>query len=311
MGDIRGSTDISVISIDTSEKWETLQRQCLAFIDSGFLPDHISNNEPKVALAKALTIAIKGRELGIPPMQAFASISVIKGKPCLASELMLALCYQRVPGFKSTFTTPPDKYNIEATLVLQRRGGEPQTFVFTLDDARRAGIAVGGGAWAKYPAAMLRARVISAGCRAVAPDAIMGCYTQEEMGGAPDIDGEFDITPPEPTKPTEVVVAKSSPAPKPKIEADDGPTPKELGFDSAQAHDRAMARLTELARKAGLKNAEVQAHLDKECGKKPPRRLTWLEYNAVTKHLETLAHIKNWAPAVGSMQDIEDAARGN
>lgn len=169
--------------VNTSDEWVVLQKQCKAFLASGFLPDHISKGvSPEQAMAKAITIAVKGRELGIPPMQAFSSITVIAGKPCLSAELMLALIYQRRPGAKVTFTTPPDKQNEECTIVMQRPDGDPQTFRFSMNDAKAAGLLSKPGAWAKFPAAMLRARAISAGARAVFPDCIMGCYTPEELG---------------------------------------------------------------------------------------------------------------------------------
>jgi hypothetical protein len=176
------------------EEFEMLQRQCKAFIASGFLPEHIKT------VAQAVTIATKGRELGLPILQSFSSISVIKGKPTLSSELMLALIYQKVKGAKITFKTPPDKQNVECECTMQRPGGEPMSFKFTIDDAKRAGIS-NGGAWAKYPAAMLRARCISAGARAVFPDAIMGCYTPEELGGEVEAE-ELDVTPTIDVKPT-------------------------------------------------------------------------------------------------------------
>lgn len=173
-------------------QFELLQRQCRAFVRSGFLPDHIVKNcDEKTAVAKAVTIAIKGHELGIPPMQAFASITVIKGKPCLSAELMLALAYSKVKGAKITFRTPPDKQAQECTVTMQRPGGDPMDFRFTMQDAQNAGLLKSDSAWQKYPAAMLRARAVSAGARAVFPDAVMGCYTPEEIGGAPiEIEGE-------------------------------------------------------------------------------------------------------------------------
>ncbi len=186
------NTQLAMIQQPGESSWELLQRQCRAFVRSGFLPDHITKNvDEKTAVAKAVTIAIKGHELGIPPMQAFASITVIKGKPCLSAELMLALAYSKVKGSKVTFRTPPDKQAQECTVTMQRPGGDPMDFRFTMEDAQKAGIVTAGSAWQKYPAAMLRARAISAGARAVFPDAVMGCYTPEEIGGAPiEIEGE-------------------------------------------------------------------------------------------------------------------------
>lgn len=182
--------------------WMLLQRQCQAFLESDFLPKHVDT------LAKALTIALKGKELGIPPLQAFSSISVINGKPCLSAELMLALVYQKIPGAKVTLTTPLDKQNTEATLEAQRPGGTPQLFRFTIEDAKRAGLVQPRTPWEKFPAAMLRSRVISAACRAVFPDALSGCcYTSEELGGeAIDVE-EIQSTPVKPVKAQEAQLA--------------------------------------------------------------------------------------------------------
>lgn len=172
--------------------WDLIQRQSKAFLESGFLPAHIKN------IAQAITIAWKGHELGIPPLQAFSSITVISGKPCLSAELMLALIYQRVKGAKVTFKTPPDKQSQECTVEIQRPDGEPQAFRFSIDDAKRAGLlGKPNSAWEKYPASMLRARAVSAAARAVCPDAIMGCYTSEEMGAEPiDIEEAVVVTAP-------------------------------------------------------------------------------------------------------------------
>jgi hypothetical protein len=185
-----------------SNQWELIQRQCKAFLQSGFLPNHIRD------IAQAITIAWKGHELGIPPLQAFGSITVINGKPCLTAELMLALIYSRVPGAKVTYKTPSDKANEYAEYEFKRPDGDAQTFRFSMDDADKAGLIRPKSPWTKYPAAMLRARCISAGARAVFPDAIMGVYTPEEMGadvnesGEP-IEAEFTTVPKDTEAPKE------------------------------------------------------------------------------------------------------------
>lgn len=161
-------------------QWELTQRQCRAFLESGFLPTHIKS------VAQAITIAYKGQELGIPPLTAFSSITVIGGKPCLSAELMLALIYSRCKGAKVTFSTPTEQQHIECTVIMKRPDGDPQSFRFSIEDAQRADIY--RNAWKKYPSALLRARAISAGARAVFPDCIMGCYTPEEMGHEPEIE---------------------------------------------------------------------------------------------------------------------------
>lgn len=176
--------------VTTDSTWNLVQRQCKAFLESGFLPKSIQTP------AQAITIAWKGHELGIPPLQAFSSIAVINGRPCLSAELMLSLVYQKIPGALVLYTTPLDKQNTEATVKARRKeGGEFQEFRFTMDDAKRAGLVRPGTPWEKFPAAMLRSRAISAACRMVFPDALSGCvYTPDEVGGEP-----IDVEPtPEP-----------------------------------------------------------------------------------------------------------------
>lgn len=287
--------------IDTKEAWVVLQKQCMAFIASGFLPEHITKGvDASVALAKALTIAIKGRELGIPPMQAFSSITVIRGKPCLSAELMLALCYQRARGFRATFTTPPDNAATECTVQMERGGGQPQSFRFTVEDAQKAGLIISGSAWQKYPAAMLRARAISAGCRAIAPDAIMGCYTAEEIGGNAVVDvDELPVAEPTPAPPAEPKIKDVSAKPKQLTLVD-------LGFDSPMAHKKAMAFLFDTAKKHGWDPDLIHRHLVKHHSGKPPEQLTWLEFNQFTKHM---AANPNKKTVVGSDEDIRNAAR--
>jgi hypothetical protein len=98
---------------------------------------------------------------------------------------MLALVYQRVPGAQVTFIETTD---IVAKVEAVRPGGKCQVFQFTIEDAKQASLVKPNSPWVKYPAAMLRARVISAMARAVFPDAIMGCYTPEELDPEAQID---------------------------------------------------------------------------------------------------------------------------
>jgi hypothetical protein len=70
------------------------------------------------------------------------------------------------------------------TVEYRRRGWtEAQSYSFSIEDAMRAGL-LGSNVWQKYPAAMLRARCISAVARMAFPDVISGVYTPEELGGS-------------------------------------------------------------------------------------------------------------------------------
>jgi len=249
--------------INSKDQWVLLQKQCKAFIASGFLPDHVTKGaSADQAMAKAITIAMKGRELGIPPLQAFSSISVIRGRPCLSSELMLALIYQRIPGAKVTFVTPTERHHLECVVTMQRPGGAEQKFSFTIEDAKAAGLlGKADSAWEKYPKAMLRARAVSAGARAVFPDAIMGCYTPEEMGA--------DIVDVEAAEETAVEGAAISDKPIIQIKADDksprqttpnkhGDWPNVPGWENHSATEGQIRRLYAIGKETlGLDGDEL------------------------------------------------------
>lgn len=155
-------------------EWDAMREQADILVKSGFLPPDLNTAE------KVIAVLLTGREIGVPPMQAVRGIHVVNGRPSLSAELMLALAYQNIAGFrfKIEMTT-----NEICKIVASRPGGDPVTIMFTIGDAERAGLARGQN-WIKYPAAMLRARATSAVLRIVAPDAIRGFHTPEEMGRA-------------------------------------------------------------------------------------------------------------------------------
>lgn len=139
-------------------------------VKSGLLPDGIKTPEA------AVTIILKGRELGIPPMTALSHIHVIKGKPTLSAELMLSLALQA--GLEVWVA----ETDAEHATVKGVRNGREQSLTFTLKEAQAAGV-MSNATWQKYPAAMLRARAISAFMRMFAPDVLNGAsYTPEELG---------------------------------------------------------------------------------------------------------------------------------
>jgi hypothetical protein len=141
-------------------------------LPTGFLPSTIKTAEQAVA------IMLKGQELRIPPMYALSNIVVIQGKPAANAELMLALIYRDHGDDAIIFT---ETAATGATISYKRRSWKQrQTFTFTAADAKTAGLT--GGNWSKYPAAMLRARCISAVARLAFPDTIGGMYTPEELG---------------------------------------------------------------------------------------------------------------------------------
>lgn len=170
--------------------WQTMLTMAESLVQSGMLPAHIKTP------AAAVAIIQKGRELDIPPMYALSNIVVIQGKPTANAELMLALIYRDHGDAAIGFQ---ESTNDRCTVAYRRRGwAKPQSYAFTIADAEQAGLLNNqkNPTWRSYPAAMLRARAISAVARMAFPDTIGGMYTPEELGATVDADGDVIDLPP-------------------------------------------------------------------------------------------------------------------
>jgi hypothetical protein len=163
-------------------------------VSSRLLPRAVATPEA------AFAIIATGRELGLTALQSLRSIHVIEGRPTLSADLILALVKAR--GDVCSYFRLVESTDRIATYETQRRGEPaPTRLSWTWEDAQRAGV-VGKDNWKRYPAAMLRARAITALARAVYPDLAMGLYDPDEI--AP------EAAAPAPT--VEVSVAPSVPA---------------------------------------------------------------------------------------------------
>lgn len=163
--------------------WEALKEQSKIALASRYLPKSIQTTE------QAITIAMAGRELGLPPMTSFRLIHLIEGKPTMAAELLLALAYKKIPGFRLDVL----KTTNEGCAVSYWRPGMDQPsppFVFTVQDANRAGL-TGKNNWKNFPAAMCRARAIASALRVGAADATLGMSSTEEI-----VDGDIESSTP-------------------------------------------------------------------------------------------------------------------
>lgn len=170
---------------------------------SGLLPSYIKTDE------QAIVAALKGRELGLPPLQAFSAIHVIQGVPTLSASLMLGIAFRRLPGFDYQIV----ERGAKRCCLRGRRSPQHSTVEvsYTWEEAERAGLTSKDN-WRKNPAAMLFARATGVLCRAIAPDTFTGLYAPEEI----EVGGPADAEPLEPVQPVEVpaeaTVAPEAPA---------------------------------------------------------------------------------------------------
>lgn len=137
-------------------------------VPTGFLPEHIKTPGQCVA------IILAGRELGMEPMLALRSITMVKGKIVIAADAQLALFKSK--GGRAQFTELTDT---RAVLHIRHPNGDEHTESFSMEDAKRAGLTK-NPTWTSYPKAMLRSRVITAGLKSVGFEPTAGAYDPEE-----------------------------------------------------------------------------------------------------------------------------------
>lgn len=151
------------------------------FSKSGMFPDA---RDAAVCAAKLIV----GDGMGLNPYESMTGLNFIKGKPSLAAATMAAAIkrsgkydYRAVESTTECRITFYDMVNRD-------ENGKPLaigTTVFTMDDAKRAGLR--GDNWTKYPSAMLFARCISKGYKTHCPDALGAAPVYVEQEGETEI----------------------------------------------------------------------------------------------------------------------------
>lgn len=161
----------NALAVVNATEWQAMMQMSEVLVRSGFLPDSIKTPQQAVA------IILAGRELGIGPWQAIQGINIIKGRPTVSPQLMLALIEQSKLLEDISITGDAKS----CTVMMKRRGRSPHTFTFTMEDAKALGLADKSN-YRTQPKVMLQWRAIGACSRIVFPDVIMKLYTPDEMG---------------------------------------------------------------------------------------------------------------------------------
>lgn len=132
-----------------------------------------------------------GAELGLKPMQSLQGISVINGRPSVWGDAMRALVISH-PEFEDLIEDKQDTY---CTVTLKRRGRSAVVTTFSMEDAKKAGLAGKSGPWQTAPKRMLQMRAFAFAARDLFADALKGIKSTEELRDYPDDRVEHDITP--------------------------------------------------------------------------------------------------------------------
>ena len=121
-----------------------------------------------------------GYKLGLPIEQSLQDIAVINGRPCLWGDGLLSLVLNH-PELDSIEDEPIlDKQTIIGYIcTVKRKGHEPHSKKFTLQDAQKAGLLGKAGPWTQFPERMLQLRARSFAVRDKFADALRGLRIAE------------------------------------------------------------------------------------------------------------------------------------
>lgn len=123
----------------------------------------------------ALTLMLLCQAEGLHPIQALRQYHIIKGRPAMRADAMQA-AFQNAGGKIQWIERSDTKCSAE----FSHPAGGTCVITWSIETAKQAGLN-GNPTWQKFPRAMLSARVVSEGCRAVYPAVVCGLYTPEEV----------------------------------------------------------------------------------------------------------------------------------
>ncbi len=236
-------------------EWKMMHDMAASLVPTGFLPKGIDTPE------KAVAVMLKGRELNVPPMYALSNIAIVQGKPTVSAEMMLALIYrdhgkQAIRVKESTDARCTVEYRLDGW-------NDTSAYTFTIDQAKQAGLTK-NPTWSNYPAAMLRARCISAVARMAFPECIAGMYVPGELGDDVRVTDDGEVAHVD-TATGEIVDAPRSAEDRPR--AIEPPKDEPEPIDDEENHQRAIKHIHAAARDVGISH-HVLSHWAKEAARK-------------------------------------------
>ena len=155
------------------------------FADSGMFSD-------ARGAAQCFVKIMAGAELGLPPFTAMNAFHVIQGKPTMAANTIAA----RLKASGKYNYRIVEKTNERCVIDFYEAGEKVHTEVWDTKRAIKACVRN----LDRFPEAMLFARAITSGARAIAPDVVGQFYTPDELGADVDADGNIILQAVEPQR---------------------------------------------------------------------------------------------------------------
>lgn len=173
------------------------------FADSGMFSD-------AKGAAQCFVKIMAGAELGLPPFTAMNAFHVVQGKPTMAANTIAA----RLKASGKYNYRIVEKSATKCVIDFYEAGEKVYTETWDTDRARRANVKN----MAAFPEAMLFARAITSGARAIAPDVVGQFYTPDELGADVDADGNITqiVEPTHAHEPAPQLPSATAPSPAPE-----------------------------------------------------------------------------------------------
>jgi len=131
--------------------------------------------------SQAMSLMLLAQAEGCHPMAAIQDFDIVQGRPARKTHSILAR-FQAAGGMVNWEEITP----IRAAGTFTHKQGGSLRVEWTFEQAKKSGL-TGKDNWKNYPQAMLRARCIAEGVRAVYPGAIGGMMTVEEAQDLPPV----------------------------------------------------------------------------------------------------------------------------
>lgn len=176
-------------SLYSPNLYEHYKRVAADLSKSELVPNIYKNKPEDIFVAMAM-----GYQLGFSIEQSLLDIAVVSGRPALWGDGLMALVLNHpdCEGIDENLLEK-DGQIIGYSCTVRRKGHQPHTQQFTLQDAQQAGLLKKAGAWQTYPKRMLQMRARSLALRDKFADALRGLRIAEiEKEDADFIEGTYD-----------------------------------------------------------------------------------------------------------------------
>jgi hypothetical protein len=235
-----------------------------------------------------------GYEVGLAPMQALQNIAVINGKPSVYGDAAMALVLASpvCEGIEESIEgegTP----NPAAVCVAKRKGRNPVTARFSVEDAKRAGLWGKQGPWTSYPKRMLAMRARGFAIRDAFADVLKGLITAEEAQDYPSDRPAAKVTPINKNP----LAAIAAPEPPP------APDDDRQQQDTLEEEQRTAEELKQEFQAAGMEVIEVETVVEIQQPEEAVAEIQQGTYGLYIpgKEVEWFASKADWAKAYSAL----------